>query len=106
MHNICKWYDQNKVIIAITLDCANAFGVASHRSLIKMMSKFAEGRALSFLSQSLERKYKVVKDEIVTEAMLKAGTPTTISTIVSSTIVFILAKSRNSQTSTIVFILK
>ncbi|CBY13928.1 unnamed protein product [Oikopleura dioica] len=64
MHNMSKWYDKNKAIIALTLDCKNAFGVPSHRSLTAMMKKFITGSALNLLSEALDRKYKVVKNGI------------------------------------------
>ncbi|CBY39619.1 unnamed protein product [Oikopleura dioica] len=64
LHKITKWYDDNKVIIAITLDCANAFGCAGHKSISLMISKFAGGPALTFLSEALVRKFKVVKNGI------------------------------------------
>jgi len=64
IHKITNWYDKNKVVIAVTLDCANAFGTAGHRSISKMISKFTEGPAYHFLSNALERKFKVVKNGI------------------------------------------
>ncbi|CBY23657.1 unnamed protein product [Oikopleura dioica] len=64
IHKITDWYDKNKVVIAVTLDCANAFGTAGHKSISKMISKFTEGPAYHFLSNALERKFKVVKNGI------------------------------------------
>ncbi|CBY20085.1 unnamed protein product [Oikopleura dioica] len=69
VNGICRAYDRGKVVMAVAIDCRNAFGTVPHSSIIAMLGKICTGPVLRILSESLERSVRVHRNGFISKTL-------------------------------------